>query len=89
MTSAIGTVSQTPTTEEQLCSQCIKLNLRRYLAPLTLRMYWDLPMRITFDHVLPVMQAASTKHKTRIPKFPHVNQGGRIRGTRRHPDAGG
>ena len=59
MTSAIGTVSQTPAIEEQLCSQCIKLNLRRYLAPMTLRLYWDLPMRINFDHVLPVSISSS------------------------------
>ena len=51
--------SHTPIIEERLCSQCSKLNLRRYLAPLTLRLYWDLPKHITFDRPLLVSMTAS------------------------------
>ncbi|KAL2060689.1 hypothetical protein VTL71DRAFT_9330 [Oculimacula yallundae] len=51
--------SYTTIVEDSLCLQCSKLDLRRYLAPLTLRLYWDLPKYITFDPPLLVSTSTS------------------------------
>lgn len=40
--------------EEHLCSQCSKLNLRQYLAPVTLRLNWNLPDIVSLNHNLEV-----------------------------------
>jgi Heterokaryon incompatibility protein (HET) len=46
--------TQISVTHERLCSQCSKLNLRQYLAPVTLRLFWNLPDTVSFDHDLEV-----------------------------------
>ena len=35
--------------EEELCKQCRHLNLRKYLAPERLRLFWSLPMAVSLD----------------------------------------
>ena len=59
MTSKAGGPPPALAAEEQLCSPCSKLTLRRYLAPMALRLLWDLPMHVKFDHGLEVSPTAN------------------------------
>ncbi|KAF8854442.1 HET-domain-containing protein [Acephala macrosclerotiorum] len=51
--------TQISTTDERLCSQCSKLNLRQYLAPVTLRLLSNLPDTVSFDHNLEVSSSSA------------------------------
>jgi hypothetical protein len=54
--SDFGTLRNIP--GEHLCSECSKLNLQKYLAPVTLRRFWDLPDIVSFDRDLQVSPSA-------------------------------